>query len=485
MIVGVDIGTTVTKAAAIDRDGRGGVSASRGSELHHHSGGRVEQDLDDVLGSVAQVIRDVTAHLDDAPEAIAITGQGDGLWLRDADGAPTHPPISWMDARASGLVESWREGGANSVVSRVHALTGSGLFPGCHAPLLAHLAEHAPDVLERSAVAGYCCDAVLEQLTGVLAIDASDASLPFLDVRSRTYVDEAVELCGLASWRHLLVDPAPPGALQPLSERGADLLGVPAGTPVSSGPYDLQACGIGSGARQVGQGTVVLGTTLSCQVLTDDATIQPGSEPAGMWLCTPDPDTYLRVMPSMVGMAGIDWALGMFGAKGEDLDDMLAGSELGAGGLRALSFLSPSGERAPFVEPRARGELSGITLSTSPADVVRAMCESVAYAARNCFEVLGLNGELSACGGGTQSEALTQIFADVLARPVLIPRELLVGVRGAAAVAWQAMGEPVDLDAWSEDRRVVEPTGDGVARHDEGYRRYLEEVANARAAWAR
>jgi sugar (pentulose or hexulose) kinase len=485
MIVGVDIGTSVTKAAVIDRDGQSVVSASRESVLHQRSGGRVEQDLDDVLASVAEVVREVAADLEEAPQAIAITGQGDGLWLRDGDGVLTHPPISWMDARAAGLVESWRVGGADSVVSRVHALTGSGIFPGCQAALLAHLAEHAPDVLERSAVAGYCCDAVLEQLTGVVAIDASDASLPFLDVRARTYVDEAVELCGLGPWRRLLVDPVPPNDLHPLSARGADLLGLPAGTPVSAGPYDLQACGIGSGARQVGEGTVVLGTTLSCQVLTDDATVQPGSEPAGMWLCTPDPDTYLRVMPSMVGMSGIDWARRMIGAGDEHLDDVLARSEPGSGGVRALSFLSPAGERAPFVEPRARGELTGITLSTSPADVVRAMCESVAYAARSCFEVLGLDGELSACGGGTQSEALAQIFADVLARPVLIPREPLVGARGAAAVAWQAMGDPVDLAAWSDDRRVVEPTGEGASLHDEGYRRYLEDVAHARTAWAR
>jgi sugar (pentulose or hexulose) kinase len=483
MIVGVDIGTSVTKAAGIDREGRAVVSASQESVLHRLSGGRVEQDLDDVVASVAQVVRDVVTHLDEAPEAIAITGQGDGLWLRDADGVPTHPPISWMDARAADLVESWRIGGPYSVVARVHELTGSGIFPGCHAALLAHLAAVEPEALERAAVAGYCCDAVLEQLTGVVAIDASDASLPFLDVRTRTYVDEALELCGLGRWRHLLVDPAPPGTLYALSARGADLLGLPADLPVSAGPYDLQACGIGSGARQVGQGTVVLGTTLSCQVLTDDATVEPGSEPAGMWLCTPDPEMYLRVMPSMVGMSGIGWALTAIGAHGKQLDDVLAGSKAGAGGVRALSFLSPAGERAPFVEPRARGELTGLTMSSSPADLVQAVCESVAFAARSCFDALGLDGELSACGGGTQSEALAQIFADVLARPVLIPRESMVGARGAAAVAWQSMGDPVDLDAWSEDRRVVEPTDDGVALHEAGYQRYLDDVGRARTAW--
>jgi sugar (pentulose or hexulose) kinase len=78
---------------------------------------------------------------------------------------------------------------------------------------------------------------------------------------------------------------------------------------------------------------------------------------------------------------------------------------------------------------------------------------------------------------------LAQIFADVLARPVLIPRESMVGARGAAAVAWQSMGDPVDLDAWSEDRRVVEPTDDGVALHEAGYQRYLDDVERARSAW--
>jgi sugar (pentulose or hexulose) kinase len=110
------------------------------------------------------------------------------------------------------------------------------------------------------------------------------------------------------------------------------------------------------------------------------------------------------------------------------------------------------------------------------------MCESVAYAARSCFDVLGLDGELSASGGGMQSDALAQIFADVLGRPVHIPREPLVGARGAAAVAWAAMGEAVDLDAWSEDRRMVAPAD--PEPHEVGYRHYLEDVANARAAWS-
>ncbi|WP_375001185.1 FGGY family carbohydrate kinase [Aeromicrobium sp. CTD01-1L150] len=482
MIVGVDVGTSVTKAALIGRDGRSLRTAARDSTLRHRPGGVVEQDLDDVIETVAIVVRDVCAGLDEPPEAVALTGQGDGLWLRDEHGVATRPPISWMDARATARLDHWRTEG---VVERVHSLTGSGIFPGCHATLLAHLAEHEPESLDRAAVAGYCVDAVLQRLTGVISVDASDASLPFLDVRRREYVEQALEICGLSAWQHLLAAPAEPGTVFALSVEGSAVLGLPAGVPVTAGPYDLQACGFGSGARELGQGTVVVGTTLSCQVLTADPSVPTDSAPAGMWLCTPDPQTYLRVMPSMVGTAGIAWALGLAGARAEDLDDVLAPTTIGADGLRALPFLSESGERAPFVDPRAQGQLTGLSLSSQPADVVRAVCEAVAHAARTCFETIGLDGELSGCGGGLRSRALTQLFADVIGRPLHVPREDQVGARGAAAVAWAALGSPVDAEAWAADREVAHPRPEATAAYDVGHVRYLEDLEDARARWNR
>ena len=483
MIVGVDVGTTVTKAALIGRDGRAVRSAAAPSQLVRR-GVEVEQDLEDVLSTVAAVVREVCAGVDAPVDAIALTGQGDGLWLRDADGYAVRPPISWQDGRASSLVEEWRaEGAPDGVMAQVFARTGSGLFPGSHAGLLAYLDAHEPESLRRAAVAGYCIDAVLQRLTGTISVDASDASLPFLDVRSRTYVDEALELCGIAGWRHLLAEPAPPHAVFALDDRGAALLGLPVGTPVTAGPYDLQACGFGSGSVAEHDATMVVGTTLACQVLTTDATVRAGDEPAGMWLCTPDPATYLHVMPSMVGTAGVDWALRTLGLEITALDTLLADSAPGAGGVRAFPYFSAAGERAPFVDPRARGRLDGMTLSTTPADLVRAVCESVAYAARHCFDRLGLSGEVAACGGGTRSKAWLQIFADVLGTDIHVPREPLVGARGAALVAWESLGVDIDVAAWRADRDVIAPSP-ASARYEVGYRRYLGDLATARASWS-
>ncbi|GAA3360618.1 FGGY-family carbohydrate kinase [Saccharopolyspora gregorii] len=480
MIVGVDVGTSVTKASLLGRDGSARVTRSTRSTLHRSPGGRVEQDLDEVVDSVISVVRSVAAEADVPVQALAITGQGDGLWLRDAAGRQVGPGLSWLDARAAPVLDRWE---ARGVLREVHALTGSGMFPGSAAPLLAHVAEHEPERLARAEVAGYCVDAIVQRLTGRITVDASDASQPFLDVPTRTYSTAALRACGLAEFRGLLAEPAPPGELFALDARSAAQLGLPAGLPVSAGPFDLPACAFGSGTRDLGDGALVIGTTLGCQVLGDQVTIDPAGDAAGMWLATPSPDRVLRVMPAMVGTANLDWGLRMVGASVADLEDLLAASPPGAGGVAALSFLSSSGERAPFVEPRASGQFTGLSLDTSPADLVRALCEAVAYAARHNLEAAGLTGEVAACGGGARSASWSRIFASVLGRPLHVPKEEGVGARGAAMTAWDSLGEPVDREEWATARHVVEPDPAVAEFYERGYRAYLESIERARPVW--
>ncbi|WP_063727642.1 FGGY-family carbohydrate kinase [Streptomyces sp. RTd22] len=480
MIIGVDVGTSVTKAVAFDRDGVAHASAARPSRLDRLPGGRVEQDLEDVLRTVAEVVREVAAALPGPPAALALTGQGDGLWLRDEAGRAVRPPISWLDGRGGATIARWR---ADGTLKALYALTGSGLFPGCHAPLLHWLAEHEPEALERAAVAGYCVDAVAQRLTGVITVDASDASLPFLDVTTRTYVPDALERCGLSGYARLLPEPAAPGAVLALDDEGARLTGLPPGLPVVSGPYDLPGCAIGSGVRDVGDGLLIVGTTLACQVLTDRAAVDISADPAGMWLCTPDPERWLRAMPAMVGTAALEWVLDLTGTTTAELDALLDASPPGANGVTALPFLSGAGERAPFVEPAAQGRLDGLTLATTRADTVRAVCEAIAYAARHCLEAAGLSGRLALCGGGVRSAAWTEIFANVIGRPVVIPDEPEVGARGAVAVAWRSLGDPVDASRWRSASRTVEPRSELRGAYVDGYAGYRDRLARALDEW--
>ncbi|MGW6454791.1 FGGY family carbohydrate kinase [Streptomyces sp. NPDC055078] len=478
-VIGVDIGTSVTKAVAYDEAGNALASAARRSRLDRLPGGRVEQDLDDVVDSVRDVVAEVTAALPRPPDAVALTGQGDGLWLRDADGRAVRPAISWMDARASDLVARWL---ADGTVQEAYAHTGSGMFPGCHGPLLAWLQEHEPRSLDRAAVAGYCVDAVAQRLTGEVCLDASDATLPFLDPRTRTYARGALAACGIEDRAPLLPAPAEPGTVLRLDARGARLLELPEGLPVVAGPYDLPACAIGSGVRETGDGVLILGTTLASQVLTDRVEIDPRAEPAGMWLCTPDPGQWLRAMPAMVGTAALEWVLALTGATTADLDILLAGSPPGARGVTAFPFLSEAGERAPFVEPAAIGRLDGLTLATGRADAVRAMCEAIGYAARHCLDTAGLSGTLALCGGGARSVMWAQLLADILGRPVRIPLAEQVGALGVVSVARASLDS--SAAGWQGTHQMVDPRPDVRALYEDGYGGYRAGLARARDRWS-
>lgn len=477
MYLGVDVGTSVTKAAIFDERGALRAVHTRRTRLDSPAEGWFEQDPAEVVASVAAVVKAAVAEVGTTPSLVGLTGQGDGVWLVDEHGHAVRPAISWMDGRAVEILERWLGQG---VVEKAYRHTGNIMFPGSPGPVLAWLAEHEPASLERAATAGYCKDVVMQRLTGIRATDVSDASLPFMDLGTRRYDPDVLAWCGLASWAELLppvVAPIPAGAL---TRDAAELLGLPEGTPVTAGPFDLPACALGSGVERPGDGHIIVGTTLACQVLVD--AVDTTGEPAGMTIATATPGRWLRAMPAMVGTAAIDWVLNLIGQPHEALDGLLQASPPGARGVACLPYFSPAGERAPFLEPRARAGFDRLTVQTSTADLVRAACEAVAYAGRHCFEAAGLTGEVAMCGGGARSATWLQIFADVLGRPVRLAPQPETGARGAVLASLAALGHEVDAEAWTAPHGVIEP-GPDAAYYADGYAGYRARVDAARRSW--
>ncbi|MEU1477291.1 FGGY-family carbohydrate kinase [Streptomyces sp. NPDC005760] len=470
MYVGIDVGTSVVKAAAFDSEGRQLAVESRPVELSLH-GGCVEQDMDEVYDAVVEVLGKLTGRVPEPVELAGLTGQGDGVWLVDREGRPVRSALSWMDGRAHELLDQWLADGTFETVFR---RTGGAMFPGSPGPLLAWLDRYDPKSLDAAASAVYCKDMVFQRLTGAerAATDVSDASMPFLDPRARTYDNRVVELLGLTRRRRLLPDVGDPIATG--SARGE---GLPSGTRLSNGPYDLPACALGAGVTAPGDGLLIVGTCLAALVATTELDLT--GEPAGLYISTDRPGHRLRAMPAMVGTAALDWVLSTTGVTHAEVDGLLAATPPGAHGVRVLPYFAPSGERAPFVEPHLRAELSGVSLETTPADLIRATCEGIGYAARHCLEAAGLTGSLAVCGGGTRSSAWMQLLADVLGRPLRVV-EGEVGARGAVLAAAERYGVSLDAGIWTEPTAIVEPDAGRASYYAKGYEEHLGRVEEAR-----
>jgi len=468
MYVGIDVGTSMVKAAAFDSDGRELAVEARPVGLALH-GGVVEQDMEEVYAAVVGVLEALTARVPGPVELGGLTGQGDGVWLVDKEGRPVRPAASWMDGRAHELLDQWLADGTFETVFR---RTGSAMFPGCPGPLLAWFDRYEPKSLDAAATALYCKDMVFRRLTGApVTTDVSDASMPFLDPRTRTYDNRVVELLGLTRRRGLLAPVGDPIATAEARE------GLPAGTRLANGPYDLPACALGAGVTTPGDGLLIVGTCLASLVATTDLDLT--GEPAGLYISTDRPGHWLRAMPAMVGTAALDWVLSTTGVHHEEVDGLLAGTPPGANGVRVLPYFAPSGERAPFVEPHLRAELTGVSLESTKGDLIRATCEGIGYAARHCLEAAGLTGSLAVCGGGTRSPAWMRLLADVLGRPLRVV-EGEVGARGAVLAAAERYGVALDAAAWTEPTAVVEPDAGRAAYYAKAYEDHLARLTEAR-----
>ncbi|MGX6604967.1 FGGY family carbohydrate kinase [Micromonosporaceae bacterium Da 78-11] len=450
-VICVDVGTTVIKAVGYDEDGAETVIVRRSTTVLRPTPARAEQDMTEVWDHVASAVRDVVGRLPGPIGYVAVTAQGDGCWLVDGHGEPTGPAILWNDGRAASIVGAWSRAG---VLAAAFALNGSLTFAGLPNAVLSWLRVHDPDRLDRSAAALSCSGWIFQRLTGEVVMDESDASAPFLDIRTRTYSPRLLELYDLA-WAERLLPPiiGDDQRVRPLGPDAAQRTGLPVGTPVVLCPYDVAATAIGVGAIRPGQAASILGTTLCTEVVT--AAADTGAEPAGLTVSLGAEGRYLRAFPTLAGGEVIRWACDLLhlDAPGQ-LTELALQADPGAAGLLFLPYLSPAGERAPFLDPLIRGTMLGLSLHHRRADLARAVLEGLTFVVADCLAAAPVRPtDLRVTGGGAASAGWLQLIADVTGVPALRSADAESGARGAFLVGQVATGAARSL-ATAAERHV-------------------------------
>lgn len=473
MIVCVDAGTTVIKAVAFDDDGHERGTGRVATAVREPAPGRSEQDMDEVWAAVVTAVREAAAA--GPVRALAVTAQGDGAWLVDHGGRPVRPAVLWNDARAAGVVEAWRRDG---VLDEAFRRTGSMGNAGLPHAILAVLRDEEPDALARACSVLTCGSWLFGRLTGVWALDRSEASAPWLDVRTGCPDPALLDLHGIGDLARL-VPPVVEGndRVRGLGADAADALGLPEGLPVVMAPYDVAATAVGAGVTGAGEAVSILGTTLCTESVITALEAVPGPDAvaSGLTLDLDYAGIVLRAFPTLAGTGVLEWTAGVLGLPGAAAVVELAGTvPAGADGLVALPYLSPAGERAPFLDPAVRGLVSGLTFAHGRSHIARAVLEGLAHVVRDCLEAApGTAAELRLCGGGAGSDLWAQVIADVTGRATVRTTDSQVGAKGALIVALDALGEPADPAALVRVRDRREPDPAARALHDERHAAFL------------
>ena len=235
-------------------------------------------------------------------------------------------------------------------------------------------------------------------------------------------------------------------------------------TPFYLAVGDGAAVNVGAGCVGPDKVALTVGTTGAMRVLLDDPV--PGV-PEGLWAYKLVRDRTLLGGSFTEGGNVIRWAMETLRLPEiESLDWELTKLAPDGHGLTILPFLS--GERSTGWDPTARGVIHGLSLGTSPLEIVQASLESIALRFALVWGLMadsaGSDPVFVASGGALKASAYwNQVMADVLQRPIARSRESEDTMRGTAILALNALGAWRSLtDVPVEIEGVVEPD-DGKA----------------------
>ncbi len=469
LLLGIDVGGTVTKAAVFDTQGQELAVAGGHVPTHHPRAGYVERDCAAIWQAAAAAVRRVL----EAPELAGIgagpgdiacvccTGHGNGGYFLDARGEPACPGIVSTDARTDGIAADLaRHPESSAVIAR----TGQPLRASSTLVLLAWLAREAPETARRIATVLLSKDYLRWRLTGVLASDLSDLSGGgLLDFATGRHATEALTALGLGDWAAKLPEIRRSSALAGVvTAEAAAATGLLQGTPVATGAMDVEAVTLASGVADARQLSVAAGTW-SINMLWSD---RRATDRLPVMQCLSlDGGRILLVEGSPTSATNLAWfareLMGGDPAAYREASDLVQGLPPEASDVVYLPFIH-GGEGAP------RASFVGLGQHCGRAHLLRALFEGVAFQHRRHVEDLIAIAEgprpaaARLSGGAAQSDAWMQLFADVLELPVEVARGSELGALGSAICAAVAIGlypdYPSAIAAMTRVERRFEPT---------------------------
>jgi glycerol kinase len=465
-LVGIDQGTTGTRAVAFDLRLRPLAESYQPAAVRHPRPGWIEKDADESVATVRDALSQLAGQLDTGIAAVGLDNEGETVVAWDAETLkPLAPAVVWGCRRSQPIVERLAAAGHGP---RIEHLSGLPLDPYFSATKMRWLVEN-DDAVSASAERGRLrmgtLDAYIAARLGAGArTDPSTAGRTQLQALAApgAWDAELLRLHGVElEW------------LPPIGPSAGDL-GSLAGLPLRALLVDQTASLAGHGCLLPGMTKATYGTGI---FLLQQAGGSPPADAKGLipivaWQLG---DAAAYALDGGVFSAGtvITWlkeGLGAVGDAGES--EALARSVPDTAGVRFLPALAGMG--APWWRPDARAAIAGITAATTRAHIARAALDALCFRVRDIVERLPQRPDVLRVDGGlTANGYLLQRQADVLGLPLEVAAVQETTALGAAAAAGVGAGLLTidDLAALTAGGRRVQP-GD-VRSADADYRAWL------------
>jgi L-ribulokinase len=454
IVAGVDFGTLSVRVSLVDSE-RGLIdSASAEYPLHRQREDPeyATQSHDDHMRALTAATREAlkkTGIAGDQVEAIALDTTGSSVIPVDENLRPLGEYYLWCDHRAKGEAAEITEAAHRVGLEAIEWCGGVYSSEWGFSKLL-HWLRHNPDKRSGFASAFEHCDMVAATLSGITDPKQVKRSICAM---GHKWLWNA-QLGGLPPESFLVtVDPLLEGVRDKLegeyatsdqiagrlSPFWAEKLGLQAGIPIPVGAFDAHWDAIGAGCRTddmvnvIGTSTCIIGITPSVNLVPGVCGVVQGS-----------------VHPLRTGIeAGLSAVGDIFNAiaarAGTDVRTLSVGLEnYRAGQTGLLRMTWDNGDRTVLVNPNLRGVTLGWNLQSTAQDELFAAIEGTAFHTRVILDRMAGHGVhikrvINAGGIPQKNDALNQVYANVLGRPVLVPSKSVVSL-GSAIFAFMAAG---------------------------------------------
>jgi xylulokinase len=314
------------------------------------------------------------------------------------------------------------------------------------------------------------------RLTGEMVEDMSDAAgTLWLDVGQRRWSALLLRATGL-DLHHMprLVEGSEISAV--LAPEFSKRWGMAKDVVVAGGAGDCAASAIGLGAITPGDAFLSLGTSGVAFRVTDSFAPAPSS--AVHAFCHALPGLWHQMGVMLAAAASLAWLSSVLATPAAALLAPLGETVRGPSPVKFLPYLD--GERTPHNDAAATGSFVGLRGATGRDQIVQAVLEGVAFAARDNLAALGnASGitEVDLVGGGSRSALWAQICADVLGISVHRVEEGEVGAAlGAARLGRLAATGENPAQVCARPRRLASftPRASTKAAYDEAYHQWRQ-----------
>ncbi len=475
-LLSIDVGTSGVRAALFDDRG----NEVPGAQVRRHRlvsslSSFGELDADALVDEVVKTIDDLLTyhfHSTGQIELITISAFWHSLMGIDGDAQATTPLLTWADTRAAKYAKNLR---TQFDELAIHSRTGCRFHPSYWPAKLLWLKHENSGKFRTThcwlGFAEYLC----LRLFGETATTISMASATGLFNQRKCDWD----------WEFIQALKISPDTLPEIKTNISFRL---------TDAYQFRwpaladarlACIVGDGAaNNIGAGcstrdkiALMVGTSGAMRVVFERQT--PDAISPSLW-CYRASESRVVVGGALSNGGGlVKWLTESLNVDPDpaSLQKELAVLEPDSHGLTILPFWS--GERSPGWSPDACGTIFGLRQQTTPAEIVRATLESIAYRfalISRALDQIAPGATIFASGNALRSSPVwLQIIADVLGRPLMFGGTAEASIRGAALLALEAVGKIATID---EDpvavEQVFEPDMTRHARYQQALARQEE-----------